>query len=276
MAQGFRDIFCIFEAYSILSDSLGYRQIPEARSSQFVALSRLLGGRQNHASTPILFPMTDTTHDYLTQDPAATDGLDDFFQEGLPPGVPEVLPLGVPVSEAANLLGVSERAVLKRLRRGTLKGFKVTAKRGLKWLVSKEELPDQEEAGVLDVEEGLPAGVPFEEEGVPEPETPIQATDSPDSATEIHYSSGLLIEEEGLPQEETGVPLSQSADLIRLVSQLQSNLDKANEQLQSACFRNGYLESKLEEKEREIKLLTDSQHNKPRFFSRLKSWFLGR
>jgi len=221
--------------------------------------------------------MSDTARDYQPEDTASTNGLDDLFEEGLPAGVPQGVPEGVPVSEAAAQLGVTERAILKRLRRGTLKGFKVTAKRGKKWLVSKEELPNLEE-GLLDVEERLPPGVPSDDLGVPMVEMSMETTDMVDLSTDVSYSPGVLVEEEGLPpgvpSEELGVPSSHSADLISLVNQLQSKLDKANEQLQSASFRNGYLESKLEDKEREIKLLTDSQH-KPSNWARFKAWFFG-
>lgn len=218
--------------------------------------------------------------DVQQEDPATTEGLDELFQEGLsvglPPGVLDVeegLPEGVPVSDAATILGVTERAVLKRLRRGTLKGFKVAAKRGKKWLVSRDELQDYDE-GVLDVEEGLPEEVPVADAGVLSPESHGQSTFISELTSETGYSTGVLIEEEGVPVADAGVPSSGSPDLIDLVNQLQSSLDKANEQLQSACFRNGYLESKLEEREREIKLLTDSQ-SKSGWWVRFTKWFFG-
>ena len=70
--------------------------------------------------------MSDTARSYQPQDPADTTGLDDFFaavvKEGRPQGLPEELPQGVPVELAASRLGLTDRAVLKRLRRGTLKG----------------------------------------------------------------------------------------------------------------------------------------------------------
>jgi hypothetical protein len=79
--------------------------------------------------------MTELARNYQTGETAPTDGLDDLFAQGLPEGLPAEVPAGLPVEEAATRLGLSERAVLKRLRRGTLKGFKVPAKRGEKWFV---------------------------------------------------------------------------------------------------------------------------------------------
>ncbi len=70
--------------------------------------------------------------------------------------------------------------------------------------------------------------------------------------------------------------------LLQLVRELQDRLDAAQEQLQGASFRNGYLESQVEGLKNElqgqretIKLLTDSQH-KPGWWARLSSWFLGK
>jgi hypothetical protein len=190
--------------------------------------------------------MSDTARDYQTVEPPTTEGLEDLFTqgvpEGLPLGVPQGLPEGLPVDEAALRLGLSERAVLKRLRRGTLKGFKVPAKRGEKWLVSLEGLPA-----------GPTEGVPVEVEGLPDLEEEI------------------LFAPQGLPE---GVP-SGVEQLVSLVQDLQAKLDKANDQLQSASFRNGYLESKLEERDKEIKLLTDSQH-KGSWWADFKKWFFGR
>ena len=62
-----------------------------------------------------------------------------------------------------------------------------------------------------------------------------------------------------------------SNKLLEIVQNLQNKLDNANQQLQAASFRNGYLESQLQERDKEIKLLTDSQHKN--WWTRLKSRF---
>lgn len=190
--------------------------------------------------------MTEVAQNYQTMHPTATDGLEELFLPGLPQEVPGGLPEGVPVNEAAEKLGLTERAVLKRLRRGTLKGFKISSKRGEKWLVSSSEVA----AGVPEASPVLPIpvlGLPHSDEGLPE----------------------------GAPEFDRGLPSNSYNEIERLldlVTDLQSKLDKAQEQLQSASFRNGYLESKLEDKEHQIKLLTDSQH-KASWWARFSSCF---
>ncbi|HEY9680637.1 MAG TPA: helix-turn-helix domain-containing protein [Oculatellaceae cyanobacterium] len=50
--------------------------------------------------------------------------------------------------------------------------------------------------------------------------------------------------------------------------------EEMREQLQGATFRNGYLVAQLESKDRDIKLLTDSQH-KQGWWTRFCSWLVG-
>lgn len=64
-----------------------------------------------------------------------------------------------------------------------------------------------------------------------------------------------------------------SALLTRL-SDVESQLKHAQADLQGANWRNGYLESQLENHREQIKLLTDSQH-KPKWWHRIRSWFAG-
>jgi hypothetical protein len=194
--------------------------------------------------------MSDTARDYRTIEPAADDGLEDFFKEGLlqeSSGVPEGVLVdqeGVSVEVAANYLGLSVSGVLKRLRKGALKGFKVASKRGVKWLVSAEALPQ----GVLvHAKESS-----FDLEGVLE-------------VSEDSLEGCLQSSEE-----------SSSLDpKIELLEDLKRRNEDLEAKLQAASWRNGYLESKLEDREQQIKLLTDSQH-KPSRWARFYSWFIGR
>jgi len=59
---------------------------------------------------------------------------------------------------------------------------------------------------------------------------------------------------------------------LEVIQELQNKLDNANQQLQAASFRNGYLESQVESHKEQIKLLTDSQH-KSSWLLRLKNLF---
>jgi len=68
------------------------------------------------------------------------------------------------------------------------------------------------------------------------------------------------------------VDFKASNELLKIVQDLQTKLDNANQQLQAASFRNGYLESQLENHKEQIKLLTDNQH-KQGWWARLKNRF---
>ena len=90
--------------------------------------------------------------------------------------------------------------------------------------------------------------------------------------------SGVPGDSRVLVVQDQGLPPVQSPELDRLcelVADLQERLDKANQQLQGATFRNGYLESKLEDKEQQILLLTDRQ-TKQSWWANFSAWFLGR
>ena len=195
--------------------------------------------------------MSDTareTSNYQTVEPISTEGLDDLFQEGLLEASSETVegvllePRGIPVEVAAQYLGMSTSGILKRLRRGSLAGFKVPSKRGEKWLVRYEALPQ----GVLNTaKEPLVVS-----EGV---------LDHPEE------SSGVALD---LTKESSEEP---SLDQALLDDLKRRNID-LEAKLQAASWRNGYLESKLEDRENQIKLLTDSQH-KPGWWAKFSSWF---
>lgn len=57
--------------------------------------------------------------------------------------------------------------------------------------------------------------------------------------------------------------------LLARITEVESKLSDAQNALQSANWRNGYLESQLESQRDQIKLLTDSQH-KPGWWQRFK------
>lgn len=197
-----------------------------------MALSSALGGRQIGCTRPILTAMTDSARDLQTDDPAATDGLDEIFD------VRELddelganhEPKGancLTVEEAASLLGISNRAVQKRLKKGSLHGWKAKTTNGERWVVDADELPSMLDAN------------------------PVRLG-----------SSGRELDREPY-----------QPDLFTI--QLQSKLE-------AATYRIGYLEAQLserlrdiEERDASIKLLTDSQHNKTSWWSRLKVWLYG-
>ena len=72
------------------------------------------------------------------------------------------------------------------------------------------------------------------------------------------------------PEQDSGTP-PYLPELNRMLALIQEK-DKL---LQAATFRNGYLEAQLENREREIKLLTDNQHKRGGWV-RFWSWFTGK
>lgn len=157
---------------------------------------------------------------------------------------------GVPVEQAAAILGTSGNALKKRLRKGTLKGVKVETKHGEKWFVDSSELPQQ--------------FAPVTRTGA----APVTGTREP--VTDI--SAPVTRAFEPVPTES---PLQLVPALDRLVASLEKKdtvIESQAHQLKAAGDVIMYLRSQLEEKDDRIKLLTDSQH-KPGWWSRFCSWF---
>lgn len=199
----------------------------------------------------ILPLMSDTARDYQTVDTSSIQGMDQLFEnetivadKDSSESLKEVLPVeqGIPVEIAAARLGLSASGVLKRLRRGAMQGFKVPTKRGEKWLVSPSAIPSQ----VLDVLE--------------------------DSLSQV---SGVLVDDR---ESSLGVLSSAEESFLEVstASELMEDLKRRNFELeaslQAATWRNGYLESKLEERDKQILMLTDNQH-KGGWWAKFSSWF---
>lgn len=200
--------------------------------------------------------MSETVPDYQTIGAAATEGLEDLFVEVLPEaglGRPQVLPSeglpgdhqGLPVEDVAELLGVSIRTVIKRLRKGTLPGFKVHDKFGDKWVVSPQAILG---ATHLNDEAGL-------------------------GGPQVLPSEGLPGDHQGLPIEQTSSTTVQDS-VLQVIQKQAEQLQQAYTYLDAATARVLYLQQQLEQKDQELKLLTDSQH-KNGWWSHFKKWFFG-
>jgi len=189
----------------------------------------------------------------------SVDGLDDVFAEviqgtpeTIPEGTPEItgespeaipvqskdIPQGVPVEEAARVFGTSTRAIIKRLQKGTLSGFKVPSKFGDKWLVSPE---------------AIPTSVESKPETIPEGTSEI-AGESPEA---------IPVQSKDIPQ---GVPVEIVQDLLKKVEALTYR----NGYLESQVAER---DRQIESHENQIKLLTDSQHKRG-WWARFSSWFV--
>ncbi len=185
-------------------------------------------------------------------DSTSVEGMDEVFcssEEGAITSEhseePEII--GSSISEllntedAAKRLGISSRAVINRLKAGTLPGKLVQGKYRKEWRVFWNEVPKtSEETTEIKIENSEP---------------------SEDAAQKVP-------EEFGSGSERSEVS-SESTAILGLLDQNKRLMD----QLNALTYRNGYLESKLEEREREIKLLTDSQA-KQSWWARFGSWFV--
>lgn len=163
---------------------------------------------------------------------------------------------GVPVEQAALALSTSVNALKKRLRKGTLLGTKVETKHGEKWFVAYSELANLApvtRTGAIDFA------------GTPEPVTYI--TEPVTDATTA------------MPTGAPRVPMQPVTEIMPALERLVTSLEKKDaviesqaHQLKAAGDVIMYLRSQIEDKESQLKLLTDSQH-KTGWWSRFCSWF---
>jgi len=186
--------------------------------------------------------MTDTARNIEHLDPASTDGLADLFtscdRQSQDSFDSQVISLdtveatsdsfdsAVSVQEASRHLGISPRTVLRRLNKGTLKGYKIEGTFGIEWRVSLDTFDKQSQDS-------------FDSQVI-SLDSVEASSDSQDTAKD-----SLVLE------------LRDQIAVLR--EELNRERTEAQRQLQAAVFRNGYLEAQLESKDSEIKLLTDSQ-----------------
>jgi len=140
------------------------------------------------------------------------------------------------IEVAAKYLGVSARTILRRLQKGTLPGCKVPGQFGLEWRV---QLNQQEVRPAQDI-----------------------------SMVVASTGQATWADQDNLRQ-------TKPDDAEILVKELRSRVSELEDKLEGATYRNGYLEAQLEGRDKEIKLLTDSQH-KPAGWRKFWSWFTGR
>ena len=208
--------------------------------------------------------MSDTARDYQTNDLASTKGLEEFFEPLATlgqttsdlaianPGQAQATPdqIGLEIEQAAKLLGVSNRTILRRLQKKTLEGFKINGPFGPEWRVSEKALTT--------------LGNPLATLGQATPDLAIATRGQP-RTTPIQ----LVLHD--IDEGEAELAQKDSANSQAFTT---TNIDVADLllKLEGASYRIGYLESKLEEKNSQIKLLTDSQR-KPGWWAKFSSWF---
>jgi len=206
--------------------------------------------------------MSDTAHDYQTIKTAAIEGLEDLFVPVTTDGqaspdhsqastshgqtTPDQRSSALTIDEAAVILGVTPRTILRRLQKQSLSGFKIAGQFGPEWrvlLLHDDSAPTQASTS----------------HGQTTPDQPLTTPD--------HINFQIISSENELVSE-----LRRQIDALK--TELESKVSEAQREIQAASFRNGYLESQLENQRDQIKLLTDSQH-KPGWWARFKKWCAG-
>ena len=177
-------------------------------------------------------------------DPTSVEGMDDIYQlEPTDADSTKLAPTDadntqwVSVTQAAAMLGKSERTIQRYLKAHKLEGR-------------------EDSSGKLLV--AMPTGADNGTEGAP------TAADNPEGVSAAVGTNGDISQSDPAAL----IPAAELHKHLELIRELQA-------QIQAADFRNGYLESKLEERETAIKLLTDSKHKRGRW-SEFWSWFTGR
>ena len=171
------------------------------------------------------------------------------------------------LKEAVEFYKISEKTIRLYIKDGKIPARKEEGPRGLEWRIYPK---------------GLPKDIPASETSALEPE--LVQTGSDVSETEDNtiveperYQTGTTPEPSWYTDAKiTGasqVPVQPS-----FAPELKSLLDvitKQAEKLEAASMRIGYLEARTENYEKEIKLLTDSQHKRG-WWARLGAWFIGK
>jgi hypothetical protein len=200
--------------------------------------------------------MSDTARDYQTASAATTDGIDDLFDEGLAGnqkakpqdsaaptyndlGSANGLGLWFSIDDAARRLGISKNAVQKRLKRGKLTGKKTSGPFGDIWLVDLSS-----ENQILEIEFENQEGSAEAKEAKPE---------------------GLASEHQDFEGSAKGLASRTEIDFVWQMELLN--------RVERLSLENGQLKALLQEREKEVRLLTDSQQ-KNGWWARFSSWFL--
>lgn len=217
--------------------------------------------------------MNDTARDSISYQPVDTKGLDDLFanhEQGSPEGGPvseeprthiKTSPeqfgtqdgpgeSEVSAEVAAATLGISVRAVLKRLNKGSLRGRKIATKFGEKWFLDKNELPST--VFVEMVEQESPGGGPVSEEPRTEEGTGSGQGGTQDGPKSLQVAQ--LMANALSNQSELVATIQKQTQIIELIT---SDLRRKDEQLALMT-----------------RLLTDSQQ-KQGWWQGFCSWFMG-
>lgn len=176
------------------------------------------------------------------------------------------------LKDAVEFYKISEKTIRLHIKDGKIPARKEEGPRGLEWRIYPQ---------------GIPKDIPVEEPTNLEPEFVQVGSEVTEAATDVE-EDGTIVEpvryQSGSSQEPTWYADAQVTSGFTgsaqpsFAPELKSLLDvitKQSEKLEAASMRIGYLEARTENYEKEIKLLTDSQHKRG-WWARFGSWFLGR
>lgn len=181
--------------------------------------------------------MSDTARDYQTTSSATTDGMDDLFADSENHIESVDSHLVLTVSEASTYLKKPISTIYRRIKAGKFK-------------------TQQGDDGALRII--LPTDNSCETQVITA--IPLGENQKPDL---------VLADSRDAESENQPIKVFSTADLDRL---LELVAEKDNK-LEAATYRVGYLESRLEDRESQIKLLTDREQ-KSSWWTKFSSWFL--
>lgn len=197
--------------------------------------------------------MSDTAGDYPVIKAISTEGLESLF---------EVMPTGADTADTLQWVSIVQAAARLNKSERTIHRYLKASK-----LASKTDWEGRLLVGLsarADTSSRVPTG-----EGKVNIDLPTSSEQSADRLTLVLTDADEFDDAvNALPTDAATLQNNFSKEMdkhLELIKQLQ-------EQVQAASYRNGYLESKLEEREKDIKLLTDSQH-KSSWWSQFSRWF---
>lgn len=168
---------------------------------------------------------------------------------------------GLTIREAIAHYRLSANSIRLKIKLGEIAALKVEGPKGPEWRIFPTGLP-QYDAEMTE----LPSEGAGTLQGSNEPTGNDLVQPSNHPSITVHPTADISVQDHN---DGTGtLPVDAFIKLI------ESNKELLNK-VESATYRNGYLEAQLAAKDEQIKLLTDSQH-KSGWWARFSGWFTGR
>lgn len=167
---------------------------------------------------------------------------------------------GLTIREAVAHYRLSANSIRLKIKLGEIAALKVDGPKGPEWRIFPTGLPQNN----TETNELPSKGECTQQESIePTSNDPIQECKHP--AITVQPTAEISVQEHN---DSIGtLPVDAFIKLIESNKELQNKVE-------SATYRNGYLEAQLENHKDQIKLLTDSQH-KASWWRRFTSWALG-